>query len=120
MTFREILAKLVDDTPGAVAGAIMAEDGIAVEEYAREHSRIDLLAMAVEFQSVLAQARKVAGSLDGDGRLAELVLVTTHHQLMFRLIDDEYFVLLALEPGGTLVKARYLLRGLLRELREGL
>ncbi len=30
MTFREILATLVDGTPGAVAGAIMAEDGIAV------------------------------------------------------------------------------------------
>lgn len=120
MTFREILATLVEETPGAVAGAIMAEDGIAVEEYAREHARIDLLTLAVEFQSVLEQAKKVAGSLDGDGRLDELVLTTTHHQLLFRQIDAEYFVTLALEPAGTLGKARYLLRGLLRELREGL
>ncbi len=120
MTFREILATLVDGTPGAVAGAIMAEDGIAVEEYARECSRIDLTALAIEFQSVLGQARKVAGSLDGDGSLHELVLLTTHHQLLFRLIDEEYFIALALEPGGALGKARYLLRGLLRELRAGL
>ena len=120
MTGREILATLVDGTPGAVAAAIMAEDGIAVEEYAQRRSRLDLPVLAVEFQSVLGQARKVAGSLDGDASLEELVLLTTRHQLLFRLIDDEYFVALALEPSGSLGKARYLLRGLLRELREGL
>ena len=125
MTFREILEKIVERTPGAVGGAIMGADGIPVDEYAlprraRGEDGLDLPALAVEFQSVVEQARKVAGSLDGDGQLHELVLMTTGHQLLFRQIDDEYFVVVALEPTGTLGKARYLVRSLLRELREGL
>jgi predicted regulator of Ras-like GTPase activity (Roadblock/LC7/MglB family) len=120
MTFQEILAKIVDGTPGAVGGAIMGADGIPVDEYVREGSRVDLPTVAVEFQSVVEQARKVAGSLEGDGELHELVLMTTSHQLLFRQVDDEYFVVVALHPTGTLGKARYLVRCLLRDLQEGL
>ena len=32
MTFREMLAIVVDRTPGALAGAIMGEDGLAVQK----------------------------------------------------------------------------------------
>ena len=42
MTFREILANVIDNTPGALAGAIMATDGIPVEEYAVGESDLEL------------------------------------------------------------------------------
>ncbi len=122
MTFREILETVVLQTPGALAGAIMAADGIPVDEFKREEGSVDLAAVAVEFQRVLDQSRKVAGALYGasGGGLEELILITSGHQLLFRQIDDEFFVTIALEPTGSLGKARYLVRSLLRELQEAL
>ncbi|MFQ5513089.1 MAG: roadblock/LC7 domain-containing protein [Myxococcota bacterium] len=122
MTFRQILEKIVNDTPGALAGAIMAADGIPVDEYGRSAERVDLASMAVEFQRVLEQARKVSGTIY-EGRtpvLQELILITSGHQLLFRQIDDEFFVTVALTPLGSLGKARYLVRSLLDDLRREL
>ncbi len=122
MTFREILERIVLQTPGAVAGAVMAADGIPIDELEREEGSVDLAAVAVEFQRVLDQSRKVAGALYGasGGGLEELILITSAHQLYFRQIDDEFFVTIALKTSGSLGKARYLVRSLLRELREAL
>ena len=51
---------------------------------------------------------------------AENVLITTGHQLLFRQLDDDFFVAIALDPSGSLGKARYLVRSLLRNLQEAL
>ncbi len=122
MTFREILANVIDGTPGAVAGAIMAGDGIPVDEYAVEGADVELATVAAEFERVLSQARKVSGSIYGEtaGALHELILQTPAHQLLFRQIDDEYFLVVALEPTGMLGKARFLARSALDDLREEL
>ena len=121
MTFREILTQIVDGTPGGLAGAIMGSDGIAIDEYRAPGCALELSAVAVEFQRVLEQARKVSGSLYGKGsEPEELVLVTRDHQLLFRQVDEEYFVALALLPNGVLGKARYLVRSLLDSLRSEL
>lgn len=119
MTFREALAQLVDGTPGARAAVIMGSDGIAVEEYHAGDPPIDLATTAVECQRILEEARKVVGLLgDSGGDLEQLMLQTGDHQLLFHPIDDEYFLVLALNRGGFLGKARYLLGGLLREIRR--
>ena len=83
---------------------------------------MDLASLAVEFQQVLEQSRKVAGALYGDsgGGLEELILVTDAQQLFFRQIDDEIFEAIALERTGVLGKARYMVRSLLDNLREEL
>ena len=66
--------------------------------------------------------RKVSGALYGadGGGLEELILVTSGHQLLFRQVDDDYFLVVALDPRGLLGKARYLVRTVIRELREEL
>jgi predicted regulator of Ras-like GTPase activity (Roadblock/LC7/MglB family) len=122
MTFREILARMVEGTPGGLAAAVMGSDGIAVDEYRREGQALDLTAVAVEFQRVLEQAKKVAGMLYGQSgsQPEELVLVTGEHQLLFRQVDEEYFVVMALSPGGFLGKARHLVRTLLESIRQEL
>lgn len=122
MTFREILTRIVDETPGALAGAIMGRDGIPVDEYEREPEAVDLSAVAVEFEAVLAQATKIAGALfagEGGG-LDEVVLVAGGRQLVFRPVDDEYFIVVALDRTGVLGKARYLMRSVLQEVRDEL
>ena len=102
MTFREILEKVVLQTPGALAGAVMAADGIPVDEYELEEGSVDLSAVAVEFQRVLDQSRKVAGALYGEsgGGLDELILITSGHQLLFRQLDDEFFESFGVEEGA--------------------
>jgi predicted regulator of Ras-like GTPase activity (Roadblock/LC7/MglB family) len=122
MTFGEILQRLVEDTPGALAAVLMGSDGIPIDDYRAAGARIDLPALAVEFQRVLEEARKTSSALYGDarGRLAELILNTSENQLLFREVDAEYFVVIALEPTGSLGKARYLMRSLLRDLQREL
>ena len=122
MTFREILQKLVEETPGALAGAVIASDGIPVDEFQLEDADIDLTVVAVEFQRVLEQAHKATGAFYGgaEAKLDELILVTGSHQLLFRQLDDEFFVVVALTPQGMLGKARYLVGCLLRDLQEAL
>jgi predicted regulator of Ras-like GTPase activity (Roadblock/LC7/MglB family) len=122
VTFREILTLLVEGSPGALAAAVMGSDGISVDEYRKRNCSLELSIVAVEFQRVLEQAKKVAASLYGHGgaQPEELVLVTEEHQLLFVQADSEYFVVLALEPSGMLGKARYLARTLLEPLRREL
>ena len=127
MTFQDVLSRVVDDTPGAIAAAIMGGDGIPVDEYSADDLEgsgeiLDLPSVAVEFQRVVEDARKVTGALyeENGGDLEEIVLITTNHQLLFRQVDDEYFVVVALHPTGMLGKARYRIRTLLDELREEL
>jgi predicted regulator of Ras-like GTPase activity (Roadblock/LC7/MglB family) len=122
MTFREILSTLVDRTPGALAAAVMAGDGVAIDEYARDGADVDLGAIAVEFGRIFAQSQKVASALYGsrDGELDELLLVLGGHQILFRKLDEDSFLLLALDQNGLVGKARWLARNLLQEIRDAL
>jgi len=122
MTFREILQTLVDKTPGALAAAVMAGDGVAIDEYARPGAEVDLGTIAIEFGRIFHQSQKVADALFGarDGALEELLLVTGGHQLFFRQLDEDSFLVLALDATGLVGKARYLARSLLQEIREAL
>jgi predicted regulator of Ras-like GTPase activity (Roadblock/LC7/MglB family) len=119
MTFREILAQVVDRTPGARAAVMMGSDGIPVEEYEAPGSGMDLSTVAVECQRLLEESGKVLGTLEGDlaGDLEELVFRTSRLQLMFHPIDEEYYLVIALDRDGFLGKARYLVAGLLHEIR---
>jgi len=42
------------------------------------------------------------------------------HQLLFRRLDEDSFLILALERTGLVGKARWLARSLLQEIREAL
>ncbi|MFQ5698672.1 MAG: roadblock/LC7 domain-containing protein [Myxococcota bacterium] len=122
MTFDEILKRLVEETPGAEAAAIMDGDGMPVEVHRAPGARVDLPALAVEFQKTLQEASKAIGALDGEGgpRLLEMTLATGTHQLHFQQLDAEYFLVAALGPRGWVGKMRWLVQGLLHELREEL
>lgn len=121
MSFRESLTRLVNETPGALGAALIASDGIPLDEFVRPGEHLDLSALAVEFQPVLEQSHKVAGRLYGEADgLREVVLCAGRQQLLFRPVDDEYCLLLVLDDCGVLGKARYLGGHVLRELREAL
>ena len=68
----------------------------------------------VPFKTTVALAEEPGGVLQ------ELILISEQHQLLFRQIDDEYSLVMAIALTGSLGKARYLVRSLLQELREEL
>lgn len=122
MTFGEILARIVDDTPGALTGTIVGRDGIPLDQYSRSPDAPDLAELTIEFQRAIDECHKVAGALTGEasGGLEELIVRTNRHQLVFRPIDPEYVLVVALEPTGSLGKARYLMRTVLQDLQQEL
>jgi predicted regulator of Ras-like GTPase activity (Roadblock/LC7/MglB family) len=49
-----------------------------------------------------------------------MLIVTGASQIYFRQLDDDSFLVIALEPTGIVGKARYLARTLVQEIREAL
>lgn len=107
--FREILQDLVDRTDGGVAGLLMASDGIAIDQYSRGDGPFDIEAVGMEYSVVLKGVQRAAEMLD-TGATNEVSVKTERLTTIVRMLSDEYFVALAVEPGGNVGKARYLLR----------
>lgn len=105
--FKSALQDVVDKVEGGMAGLLMGFDGIAVEQYSPEGFDIETLGM--EFSVVLNDARKAALSLDA-GATDEVSFRAKKVTAVVRLLNDEYFIALALKPDGNLGKGRYLLR----------
>jgi predicted regulator of Ras-like GTPase activity (Roadblock/LC7/MglB family) len=124
MTFEPTLRKMIDGCQGAIGVALMGSDGIAVAELQAPSPDLGVLdgevsAAGIEFGRILDEVRKASDSLNG-GRLEEVVISLARFTLLFRSVDDELFLVVALAEGGNLGKARFLLRRHLLELREQL
>jgi predicted regulator of Ras-like GTPase activity (Roadblock/LC7/MglB family) len=139
MNFEPTLRKMIDGVPGALGIALMGSDGIPIAEVQPQHGRpaasggleleeeggaeatgeLEVGAAGVEFGRVLDEIRKAADGL-GAGRLEESLVGFSRYWLLFRVVDDELFLVAALEPRGNLGKARFLMRRHLLELREQL
>ncbi len=92
----------------------MGSDGIAVAEAQAPDPDLSVLdgevgAAGVEFGRILDEVRKASDALGG-GRLEEVVVGLARFTLIFRAVDDEFFLVVALAPSGNLGKARFLMR----------
>ena len=117
--FKEILQDLVDRTDGGVAGLLMASDGIAIDQYSRGNGPFDIESVGMEYSVVLKGVMRAAEMLD-TGATKEVSVQTERLTTVVRILSDEYFVALAVEPGGNVGKARYLLRTSAPKLIENL
>jgi predicted regulator of Ras-like GTPase activity (Roadblock/LC7/MglB family) len=107
--FKEILQDLVERTDGGVAGLLMASDGIAIDQYSSGDGAFDIESVGMEYSVVLKGVQRAAEMLDA-GEMQEVSVQTERLTTVVRMLGDEYFVALAVEPGGNVGKARYLLR----------
>lgn len=107
--FKEILQDLVERTDGGVAGLLMASDGIAIDQYAKGDGPFDIESVGMEYSVVLKGVQRAGEMLDA-GFTKEVSVQTERITTVVRMLTDEYFVALAVEPGGNIGKARYLLR----------
>ena len=117
--FKEILQDLVDRADGGVAGLLMASDGIAIDQYSKGDGPFDIESVGMEYSVVLKGMQRASEMLDA-GSTKEVSVETERLTTVVRLLTDEYFVALALEPNANVGKARYLLRVSAPQLIENL
>lgn len=108
MGFRERLEE-VCAVEGAVAASVMGFDGIAVETVTALDSGLDLESLMVEYAGVLAQVRQAAELLQ-TGPVSEMSVGTERLTTILRLINRDYFLVLAMRPEGNFGRGRFVLR----------
>ncbi|HWX39822.1 MAG TPA: hypothetical protein VN345_01610 [Blastocatellia bacterium] len=110
MSFNDTLARIVGRIEGAVAAVILGIDGIPIDRYVDGlDPDLDIELMATELTTLLRRSMRTASDT-ALGELHELVLAADRMTFLLRPITSDYFLLLALVPGGNVGRARYELR----------
>lgn len=107
--FREVLSDVVERTEGGLAALVMGLDGIAVESYVRDDQPLEVETVGMEFSVILKDICKATELVDA-GVAREVTIQGEKLTTVIRLINNDYFVAVALRPDGNYGKARYLLR----------
>lgn len=108
MTITETLKKIIDDLDEAQGVALVAMDGIVVEEQKRDPN-IDIQSLGAEWCTIVRQTDKTMASC-GFENSTELSILSRSGVVLMRKIGSEYFLLLLIEKDGNFGKGRYLLR----------
>jgi predicted regulator of Ras-like GTPase activity (Roadblock/LC7/MglB family) len=120
MAFREHLQSVCQGVEGALACSLMGVDGIEVDTHLQPNGGdVDLKSFLVEYSGLFRSAREAA-ELHQAGGVDELSVTTDKLVTVARLVSPEYYMVVALSPGGNLGKARYLLRVTAPKLRAEL
>jgi predicted regulator of Ras-like GTPase activity (Roadblock/LC7/MglB family) len=107
--FKDVLKGVVEGTEGGVAGLLMGFDGIPVDNYVRDDAALDVETIGMEYSVILKDIRRAAEMLEA-GVANEVAIRAERMTTVIRLLNDEFFVALALRPGGNVGKGRFLLR----------
>lgn len=107
--FGDILGNAVSTVQGANAAVLMGLDGILVDLFNGKEGEVDIESMGMEFSVLLREVRNASELLNA-GAANELTIRTDRLLAVLRVINDEYFVAMALSPEGNIGKARYVLR----------
>ncbi len=115
----EILRKIVEGTPGALGAILMGFDGIAVEQWVKPESDIDIESMAMEFSFRFLELRDAANSLEM-GAISDITLKAEFGTVLVRVLSQEYFVTVLLENAAHMGKGRWMLRSQAKALSADL
>jgi predicted regulator of Ras-like GTPase activity (Roadblock/LC7/MglB family) len=107
--FQDVLRGLVERTDGAIASLLMGFDGITVDSYTRATDTLNMESVGSEYSGVLGQIKQAASMLEL-GETREVAVRAENLTTVIRLLNEEYFVAMALSPTANLGKARYLMR----------
>ena len=122
MSFATILRSIVQDS-GGLGATLMGYDGIPIEQVVIESAgdplAEDIATAGVEFGRILGEIRKASDGVAGGG-IHETTISLARFLLIFRIIDDDTFVMVVLPPDGNTGKARYLIRRQLPAIRREL
>ena len=108
--FKEALEMILERTEGSLGALIMGTDGIAVEKVLLpEGHDANLDVAAAEFTSLVRNAQR-AGADTGLGSLHELTVAFDGATVIMRLLNREYFIVLAVRPDSNFGRGRFELR----------
>ncbi len=117
--FKELLEEVVQGTDGGIAALLMGLDGIPVDNFVKDDASLDVESIGMEYSVVLKDIQKAAELLDA-GTAQEVAIRAERLTTVLRLVNDQYFVALAVSPGGNVGKGRFLLRTRVPKMREAL
>lgn len=117
--FKEALRNVVDGIDGGLAGLLMDFEGIPVETYSRPEAGFDIESVGAEVSVVIKAIQRASEMLDA-GATHEVAFKSDKLVTLIRVVNDAYFVAVALAPDGNLGKGRYLLRIVAPKLAEEL
>jgi len=109
MSFRESLERVVNETGGSLAAMVMGFDGIAVDLFNRSGAEFDLDTFGIEISQIIDSINQTSNMLE-IGWAREVIINTEQTNILIRLLNEEYFLALAMESGGCFGKGRYLMR----------
>jgi predicted regulator of Ras-like GTPase activity (Roadblock/LC7/MglB family) len=124
MSFAALLREIVEGCGGGIGAALMGNDGIPIEQVTASHAvssplAEDIATAGTEFGRILEEIRKASDAVAG-GAVVETMIQLSRVMLIFRTVDEETFLVVALATDGNLGKARYLIRRQLLALRQEL
>ena len=124
MSFESILEGIVNNCGGGLGAALMERDGIPIVQVQASQPQgsplgEDLSAAGAEFGRILGEIHKASDSLAG-GALSEVIVSLARFILLFREVDSDVVLVVALRPDGNIGKARYLMRRHLHEICDEL
>ena len=105
MSFREHMEQIVNGTPGAIAGVVMGFDGIPIDSFETSPGVVDTNTLLTEYAAATQQAKRVSEMLPESGEVYEVSIASNSVTALFRMLTDEYFIAVILEPGGITGKA---------------
>lgn len=110
MSFREDLEGICGRVEGAFAASVMGFDGIPIETVEpRAPEGLEIQTLLIEYSGMLGQVRQAAEALQM-GKASEVSVRTERMIAVARLLTPDYFLVVALDPGGNVGRARYELR----------
>ena len=117
--FKEALERAVTATDGGIAGLLMDFEGIPLESYARDGAALDIEVVGAEVSVVVKAIQRASEMLEA-GQTSEVAFKSDKMTTLIRVINQTYFVAVAMEPDGNLGKSRFLLRVLAPKLAQEL
>jgi predicted regulator of Ras-like GTPase activity (Roadblock/LC7/MglB family) len=113
--FQSVLKDVVESNQGGIASLVMDLDGITLDSYSKADAKFDIQMIGIELSVVIKGVVQAASMLDAGGT-REVSIVAEQMTTLVRMITDNYFVALSLQPGSNVGKARYMLRTRVPEL----
>src|SRR5215468_318158 len=99
MVFGELLKQIIGKVEGAVGAMIMGLDGIAIEQQILEPevNEAKLSMVAAAYATLLRNSMRTSADV-GVGPLQEMSVISENMTLVIKLINPEYFLMVALGP----------------------
>jgi predicted regulator of Ras-like GTPase activity (Roadblock/LC7/MglB family) len=113
--FRELLDRLRDKVPVAIAVLLIGPRGVL--DYLKDASFFDIDAFAAEYATLLRIAMRTSDDA-GTGGLVEHVVVSEKSVIIARHISSDHFLLLVSNDREHLGRARYEVKQVARDLAK--